>query len=69
MMERLLSDLQTHPVAWAFLQPVNGEEVADYYDVIKEPMGKRFRLLVSAIYCFESSPLLFNQTSTRWNKS
>ncbi|THH01959.1 hypothetical protein EW026_g825 [Hermanssonia centrifuga] len=37
-MERLLSDLQTHPLAWAFLQPVNGEEVQDYYEVIKQPM-------------------------------
>jgi histone acetyltransferase len=39
-MERLLSDLQQQPLAWAFLQPVNGEEVTDYYDVIKKPMGK-----------------------------
>jgi hypothetical protein len=39
-MERLLSDLRQHPLAWAFLQPVNGEEVTDYYDVIKKPMGK-----------------------------
>ena len=38
-MERLLSDLQQHPISWAFLQPVNAEEVPDYYEVIKEPMG------------------------------
>jgi len=38
-MERLLSDLRQHPLSWAFLQPVNGEEVPDYYEVIKEPMG------------------------------
>jgi len=38
-MERLLSDLEQHPLSWAFLQPVNAEEVPDYYDVIKEPMG------------------------------
>ncbi|KAH9910577.1 histone acetyltransferase GCN5 [Amylocystis lapponica] len=37
-MEKLLSDLQGHPLAWAFQQPVNGEEVTDYYDVIKMPM-------------------------------
>jgi len=37
-MERLLSDLQQHPLSWAFLQPVNGEEVPDYYEVIKDPM-------------------------------
>lgn len=40
-MERLLSDLGQHPLAWAFLQPVNGDEVPDYYEVIKEPMGTR----------------------------
>lgn len=38
-MELLLADLQGHPVAWAFLQPVNADEVPDYHDVIKEPMG------------------------------
>ncbi|KAI0081351.1 Bromodomain-containing protein [Panus rudis PR-1116 ss-1] len=37
-MEKLLSDLQGHPLAWAFLQPVNAEEVPDYYEVIKKPM-------------------------------
>jgi len=42
-MERLLSDLQQHPLSWAFLQPVNGEEVPDYYEVIKEPMGTHTR--------------------------
>ncbi|EME46575.1 hypothetical protein DOTSEDRAFT_52021 [Dothistroma septosporum NZE10] len=34
----LLSALQTSSSAWPFLQPVNGEEVHDYYEVIKEPM-------------------------------
>jgi histone acetyltransferase len=38
-MQQLLTSLQSHPQAWAFLQPVNGEEVTDYYDVIKKPMG------------------------------
>ena len=37
----MLSELQGHSAAWPFLQPVNGEEVADYYDVIKNPMGMR----------------------------
>ena len=35
---QLLSALQTHSSAWPFLQPVNGDEVADYYDVITSPM-------------------------------
>ncbi|KAF8585989.1 Bromodomain-containing protein [Ramaria rubella] len=37
-MERWLSELQGHSAAWPFLQPVNGEEVTDYYDVVKNPM-------------------------------
>ncbi len=34
----LLNDLQNHQSAWPFVHPVNKDEVADYYDVIKEPM-------------------------------
>ncbi|KAG1771761.1 Bromodomain-containing protein [Suillus occidentalis] len=37
-MQRLLSDLKAHPLAWAFLTPVNADEVPDYYGVIKRPM-------------------------------
>ena len=34
----LLSALQSSSHAWPFLQPVNGDEVADYYSVITSPM-------------------------------
>ncbi|KAK6219426.1 checkpoint clamp complex protein Rad1 [Pestalotiopsis sp. IQ-011] len=34
----LLNDLQNHQSAWPFLMPVNKDDVADYYEVIKEPM-------------------------------
>ncbi|KAI9725668.1 MAG: histone acetyltransferase [Chrysothrix sp. TS-e1954] len=34
----LLNDMQNHQHAWPFLQPVNKDEVHDYYEVIKEPM-------------------------------
>ncbi|SPO02121.1 probable histone acetyltransferase [Cephalotrichum gorgonifer] len=34
----LLNDLQNHQAAWPFLVPVNKDDVADYYEVIKEPM-------------------------------
>jgi histone acetyltransferase len=40
-MQQILTNLQNHPQSWAFLQPVNGEEVTDYYDVVKKPMGER----------------------------
>jgi hypothetical protein len=38
-MQRLLTELQQHPLAWAFLQPVNKDDVLDYDEVIKKPMG------------------------------
>jgi len=34
----LLNDMQNHQSAWPFQHPVNRDEVADYYEVIKEPM-------------------------------
>lgn len=34
----LLSDLQNHPSAWPFLQPVKQSEVPDYYTIITNPM-------------------------------
>ena len=34
----LLNDMQNHTSAWPFAQPVNRDEVPDYYEVIKEPM-------------------------------
>jgi hypothetical protein len=38
-MQRLLSDLQGHPRSWPFLKPVNANDVVDYREVIKKPMG------------------------------
>ncbi|KAF2839459.1 putative histone acetyltransferase [Patellaria atrata CBS 101060] len=34
----LLNSMQNNSNAWPFQQPVNKDEVQDYYDVIKEPM-------------------------------
>ncbi|KIW02298.1 uncharacterized protein PV09_06445 [Verruconis gallopava] len=34
----LLNDMQNNTNAWPFQQPVNKDEVPDYYDVIKNPM-------------------------------
>lgn len=34
----LLNDMQNHGSSWPFTQPVNRDEVQDYYEVIKEPM-------------------------------
>lgn len=38
-MERVLKEMIDHPQGWAFVHPVNKDDVADYYDVIKNPMG------------------------------
>ncbi|KAI5811459.1 hypothetical protein DFH27DRAFT_605562 [Peziza echinospora] len=37
-LQHLLNELQNHQSAWPFLQPVNPDEVQDYYNVILEPM-------------------------------
>ncbi|CAG8955663.1 hypothetical protein HYFRA_00010927 [Hymenoscyphus fraxineus] len=34
----LLNDMQNHQSSWPFLNPVSKDDVADYYEVIKEPM-------------------------------
>ena len=38
IMERLIHELQSHTLAWAFQKPVSEAEVPDYHLVIKEPM-------------------------------
>ncbi|KAF8520485.1 hypothetical protein BU17DRAFT_46563 [Hysterangium stoloniferum] len=37
-MANWLSELQRHNDSWPFREPVNGEDVTDYHDVIKHPM-------------------------------
>ncbi|KAE8249841.1 hypothetical protein A4X13_0g5056 [Tilletia indica] len=38
LMRHVLIEMGNHASSWPFLNPVNGEEVPDYYDVIKNPM-------------------------------
>ncbi|BFZ57534.1 histone acetyltransferase [Savitreella phatthalungensis] len=38
ILQTLLSEMTNSPSAWPFVQPVNKDEVPDYYEVIKEPM-------------------------------
>ncbi len=42
----LVEEMQNYTHAWPFLEPVNADEVADYYEIIKEPMGKRILLFM-----------------------
>jgi histone acetyltransferase len=39
LLQLVLNDLQNENSAWPFTKPVDGTVVADYYDVITEPMG------------------------------
>ncbi|GAA6012830.1 hypothetical protein JCM11491_006192 [Sporobolomyces phaffii] len=67
VMKKLLTLLVDHPSSWAFANPVNAQEVTDYYDVIKEPMdfatmeskleGNSYATLDQFIY---DSRLIFN---------
>jgi histone acetyltransferase len=41
---RILSELVAHSLSWAFREPVKTDDVPDYYDVIKNPMGMFCRL-------------------------
>ena len=34
----ILNDLQSHPAAWPFLEPVDANEVPSYYEAISDPM-------------------------------
>ncbi|KAI9183826.1 histone acetyltransferase [Blastocladiella emersonii ATCC 22665] len=36
---QLLDELRGHPSSWPFLEPVDRNQVKDYYEVIKDPMG------------------------------
>ncbi|XP_071965223.1 uncharacterized protein [Antedon mediterranea] len=37
-LRKIVRQLQSHKMAWPFLEPVNKEDVPDYYEIIKEPM-------------------------------
>ncbi|XP_030839912.1 nucleosome-remodeling factor subunit BPTF isoform X3 [Strongylocentrotus purpuratus] len=37
-LKKMLRQLQSHKMAWPFLEPVSELDAADYYDVIKDPM-------------------------------
>lgn len=38
-MRRLLDTIKDHKDAWPFLEPVDGSQVPDYYQIIKDPIG------------------------------
>lgn len=34
--------MHDHVDAWPFKEPVDARDVPDYYEIIKDPMGKKF---------------------------
>ena len=52
-----LAPSQSHKMAWPFLEPVDINEVSDYYQIVKEPMGKFYKLLLYSLFiCFCLNP-------------
>lgn len=52
----LVEEMQNYTHAWPFLEPVNIDEVTDYYDIIKDPMGIKkhrlsFKIANLYVYC------------------
>lgn len=39
LLQQILNDLQGEPSVWPFAKPVDSNTVADYYNVITDPMG------------------------------
>ena len=35
----IIESMKRHKSAWPFIDPVNKEEVPDYYDIILDPIG------------------------------
>lgn len=38
--------MQDHADAWPFKEPVDSLDVPDYYDIIKDPIGKEILFIV-----------------------
>lgn len=41
--------MHDHVDAWPFKEPVDGREVPDYYDIIKDPMGENSDKLLTCV--------------------
>lgn len=42
----LVEEMRNYTHAWPFLEAVDAEEVADYYEIIKEPMGRYIHVCI-----------------------
>jgi hypothetical protein len=65
-METTLNDLLRNNRSWPFRLPVDANDVPDYYDVIKNPMGDVFLQSLTPYF----APLtFFLQTLEQWRKN
>jgi hypothetical protein len=55
MCQELLNQLVNHENAWPFRKPVDPKQVRDYYEIIKQPMGKSLACLKSSNHCWQTS--------------
>lgn len=46
----LVEEMRNYTHAWPFLEAVDAEEVADYYEIIKEPMGRYIHVQIYDIW-------------------
>lgn len=44
-MVHIVEEMQNYTHAWPFLEPVSVDDVADYYDIVKDPMGKLSKMV------------------------
>lgn len=42
--------MHDHADAWPFREPVDARDVPDYYDIIKDPMGKELLCYISCVF-------------------
>ena len=42
--------MKKHKSSWPFLEPVNKDDVPDYYDIISDPIGFSIKLYIYILY-------------------
>lgn len=50
--------MHDHVDAWPFKEPVDARDVPDYYDIIKDPMGKKFQIKSNILNIFSMKMIL-----------
>lgn len=66
-MLHIVEEMQNYTHAWPFLEPVSIEDVADYYDIIKDPMGKVYTYTYIFYYIYISNAKLIDLATLEEN--